>query len=191
MFNFLKNGTGQILKVFFKDPDKQLYVRELSKLLKKEPGYFQRILNNLVEEGILIDERIANLRYFKLNKEYPLYFELKKIISKTLGIEAKLKELINNLKRIKYAFVFGSMASNKENTLSDIDLFLVGEANQEILTEKINNLEKELNREINYHLYHKDEVLKKLHDKNDFIVKILKDPKIILKGNINELTRVN
>lgn len=191
MFNFLKNGTGQILQIFFQNSDKRFYTRELSKILNKEPGYFQRILNNLVEEGVLIDEREANLRYFKLNKEYPLYLELKKIVSKTLGIEGKLKEFVEDLANIKYAFIFGSIASGREKGHSDIDLMLIGKADQEILTEKIAKLENELGREINYHLYHKEEVLTKLHEKNDFIIKIFKDPKIILKGDINELTKTN
>ena len=189
MFNFLKNGTGQILQIFFQNPDKRLYIREISKILDKEPGHFQRILNNLVEEGILIDEREANLRYFKLNKEYPLYSELKIIISKTLGIEGKLKKFVEDLANIQYAFIFGSIASGREKGHSDIDLMLIGKADQEILTEKISKLEKELSRVINYHIYHKEEILMKLHEKNDFIVKIFKDPKIILKGDINELTK--
>lgn len=191
MFNFLKNGTGQILKVFFKDPEKQLYVRELSKLLNKEPGYFQRILNNLVEEGVLVDERVANLRYFKLNKEYPLYFELKKIVSKTLGIEAKLTNLVEKLVKVECSFIFGSMATGREKGHSDIDLMLIGEVDQEHLTEKVSKLENELSRPINYHVYHKKEILTKLKEDNDFIVTLFKDPKIILKGNIDEFTKSN
>ena len=191
MFNFLKNGTGQLLQLFFQDPGKKFYVREISRILNKEPGQFQRILNNLVEEGLLIDEREANLRYFKLNKEYPLYDELKKIVSKTLGIEAKLKKLAEEFKRIKYAFIFGSIAADKENTLSDIDLMLVGKADEDKLILKINKLEEELEREINYHVFDKAEFIKKRNDKNDFIVEILKAPKILLKGRIDDLTKLN
>lgn len=187
MFNFLKNGTGQLLQLFFQDPEKKLYVREISKILNKEPGHFQRALNNLVEEGILIDEKEANLRYFKLNKEHPLYFELKKIVSKTLGIEAKLKKLTEESKKIKYAFIFGSIAADKEHTTSDIDLMLIGQIDEDKLILKINKLEEELGREINYHIYNTTEFIKKRNDKNDFIVKILKDPKIILKGKINDI----
>ncbi len=139
----------------------------------------------------MIDEREANLRYFKLNKKYPLYDELKKIISKTLGVEAKLSHLVDGFKGIECAFIFGSMAADKENELSDIDLMLIGEANQDTLIKKINQLEGLLNREINYHIYRKDEISKKMKEKNDFIVKIFKDPKIILKGNLNEFTNID
>lgn len=187
MLNFLKNGTGQVLFLFFKDSEKRLYLREISRLLKKEPGCFQRILDDLVKEGILKDEREANLRYFSLNKEYPLYDELKKIVSKTLGIEAKLIKLAEELKRVKYAFIFGSIAVNKENTSSDIDLMLVGQADEDKLIVKINQLEEELGREINYHIYGTAEFINKINHKNDFIIKILKEPKILLKGKIDDI----
>lgn len=191
MFNFLKNGTGKLLQLFFQDPERRLYVRELSKLLNKEPGYFQRILNNLVEEGVLVDEREANLRYFRLNKKYPLYDELKNLVSKTLGIEAKLKKLVEDFAGVKCAFIFGSIASGREKGHSDIDLMLIGKADQDVLTEKVSKLENELSRIINYHTYYKEEVLTRLQEKNDFMTKIFKDPKIILKGDINEFTKSN
>ncbi len=114
MLDFTKNSADKILNLFFKDPEKKLYLREIARVLGQEPGYFQKAINNLVTEGVLRDERKANLRYFELNKEYPLYDELKKIISKTLGLEAKIKEIINSLSGIDYAFIFGSIARNKE-----------------------------------------------------------------------------
>ena len=40
----------------------------------------QYTLNNLVSEGILKDEYKANARFFKINKNFPLFKELKNII---------------------------------------------------------------------------------------------------------------
>ena len=190
MLNFLKNGKGEILNLFFKDADKEYYLREIARNLGKEPGYFQAALNSLVEEGILKDERKGNLRFFRLNKDYPLYDEFKKIISKTVGIEAKLKWLVDKFKNIECAFIFGSIAKGKEYGESDIDLMLIGKINQNDLIEKVTSLESELKREINYHVYSKQEVMSKLQEKNNFFIKIFNEPKIILKGNIDEFTKL-
>ncbi len=189
MLNFLRNGTGKILKLFFQDPEKEYYLREIGKHLGQEPGFFQKCLENLVNEGILLDEYRANLRYFRLNKEYPLYEEIKKMVSKTLGIEVRLKELADLLDNVECAFVFGSVAKNAENGMSDIDLMLIGKVDQDKLIKKINELEDELGREINYHIYYKGEIVQKLNQKNDFIVKVFEEPKILLKGNPNEYTK--
>ncbi|MDO8668296.1 MAG: nucleotidyltransferase domain-containing protein [bacterium] len=189
MFDFVKNGKGELLSFFFKDPDKEYYLTEIARNLNKEASYFQRHLDGFVKDEILLDERKGNLRFFKLNKNYPLYEDIKKIISKTLGIESKLKELVDALNEIEIAFIFGSIAKNKENTNSDIDLMLIGEVDQDILIDKVRVLENELNREINYHIYRKQEFIKNIKENNSFIINIISDPIISLKGNSNEFTK--
>lgn len=186
MLGFLKNSKGEILKLFFQDPDCEYYWREISKKLNQEPGSFQTAIKYLVKEGILKDERRANLRYFRLNKEYPLYEEIKKIVSKTVGLEAKLKELIQNFNTVEYAFVFGSIAKDQEYGGSDIDLMLIGEADQDDLINKINPIEEELKRQINFHIYSKEEIIRKLKESNDFITRVFNEPKISLRGDPND-----
>ena len=189
MFSFLKNGQGKILHLFFKDPDKEYFLREIARELGQEPGFFQASLDILVSDGLLVDERRANLRFFKLNKNHPLYEEIKRIISKTLGIEAKLKELVGSLEGVECAFIFGSIAKSREYSKSDIDLLLIGEAKEDPLIEKVKPIEEELKREVNYHIYSKEEFIKKVQEKNDFITRILSEPIIILKGTPYELAR--
>lgn len=191
MFNLLKNSQGEILNLFFKDPEREYYLREIAKNLGKEPGYFQVAIDNLAKEGILQDERKGNLRFFKLNKGYPLYEEIKKIIAKTLGLEAKLKEMVDGLAGIESAFIFGSIAKNQERGDSDIDLMLIGRVDQDDLIKKINQLEDELKREINYHLYGQEELAKKLKNQDSFLVRIFKEPKIVLKGQPDEFAKSN
>lgn len=189
MLELLKNSKGKILNLFFKDADREYYFREIARILGKEPGHYQRAINSLVEEGILQDERKGNLRFFKLNKNYALYEEIKKIISKTIGVEARLKEIVNSVPGIDYAFIFGSIAKNSESSNSDIDLMLIGDINQDVLIEKISKLESELNREINYHTYSRQEAIKKLQDKENFFTNIFTESIIPLKGNIYEFTK--
>jgi len=191
MLEILKNSKGEILKLFFQDPEKEYYLREIARILGKEPGFFQEAINKLVNEGILKDERRADLRYFKLNKNYPIYEEIKKIISKTVGIEARIREIIDNLKGAECAFIFGSIAKNQESSNSDIDLMIIGGIDQDQLIKEINQAEDELKREINYHLYSREEVIKQLRINNDFLVKVFNEPKISLKGDPHEFTRIN
>lgn len=187
MFDFLKNEKGQILNLFFQDPDKEYYMREIARILDKEPGHFQAYLNSLVKDGILKDEKKGPLRYFSLNKAHPLYDELKTMVSKTLGIESKLKKIVNEFDKIESAFIYGSIARNTENSFSDIDLILIGEANEDLLLALLSGAESELKREINYQIYSKKEFKQKLKNKNEFLTKVLKESKIILKGNVHDI----
>jgi predicted nucleotidyltransferase len=189
MLNFLKNGEGEILKLFFEDPKKEYYFREIAKNLNKEPSHYQKYLDNLVDDKILLDERRGNMRFFRLNKEHPLYEEIKSIISKTSGLENELKKLIDKLDNVEYAFIFGSIAKGMENNNSDIDLMLIGNIDQNALTTMISSIESKIAREINYHIYSSQEIVKKIKEKNNFISNIFLSPIIKLKGNPYDFTR--
>jgi len=186
---FTKNQT-LILEIFFNDPQKSYYLRQLGRIIGKEPGVFQKDTNKLVESGILLSEYQANSRFFKLNKNHPLYPEFKSIFFKTLGAEGKLKEILGKIQDIKVAFIFGSFAKNKEDSFSDIDLMLIGNPDEDLLISKISKLESQLDREINYHIFSLTDWGKKLEEKDSFIKNILAQSKIFLIGNKNELSRI-
>jgi predicted nucleotidyltransferase len=188
MLNFLKNGGGEILKLFFKDPEKEYYFREIAKNINKEPSYCQKYLDNLVQDKILLDERRGNMRFFRLNRDHQLYEEIKSIISKTIGLENELKELVDKLDNVECAFVFGSIAKGTENNNSDVDLMLIGDINQNALTTEIGSLEGKIAREINYHIYSSQEIVKKIKEHDGFISNIFLSPIIKLKGNPYDFT---
>ena len=190
MLDFLKNGQGEILKLFFINPEQEYYFREIGQKLNKEPSYYQRPLDKLVSQGILKDERKGNMRFFKLNKEHPLYEEIKSIVAKTLGIEYKLKNLVNQFAGLDSAFLFGSIAKKAENSQSDIDLLLIGSVDQNLLIKDISKIEGEIKREINYHIYSQPEILKKLKKNDSFFVNIFSAPLISLKGDPYEFVRL-
>ncbi len=187
----LTKNRAELLKLFFTNPDKAFYMHEIGRILNKKPGIFQRTLNNLVSEGILESEYKANARYFKVNKNYPLYKELKSIVFKTVGIKGSIKEVLEKLTNVKFAFIYGSYAKAKENYLSDIDLVVMGNPDEDKLIKELDKLEEQLKREINYKLYILKEFKKEIEEKEPFILEILRDKKIMLIGNENELRNVS
>ena len=130
-------------------------------------------------------------RYFKLNKNYYLYKEVKKIVFKTVGIKGSLETILKNIQNIKIAFIFGSYAKKKEDSLSDIDVMIIGSPNEDKLISAINKLENKLNREINYHIYSLSDIEQNIKKNNSFIKNVLSGQKIFLIGNQNELSRFN
>lgn len=188
MLNFLKKGEGEIIKLFLKTPEKEYYFREIAKKLNKEPSHYQKYLDNLVEDKILLDERRGNMRFFRLNQKHPLYEEIKSIVSKTIGLESELKELVDKLDNVECAFVFGSIARGTENSNSDVDLMLIGNINQDDLITRLSSVEGKIAREINYHIYSNQEIVKKIKERDNFISNILLSPIIKLKGNLYDFT---
>ena len=156
----------------------------------KKPGNFQRAINNMEKEGILISERKANARYFKANKEYPLYEEMKNIVFKTVGVTGSIKDVLQKIGSIDYAFIYGSYAKASENYLSDIDLIVVGECDENEIIKNLDRLEELLKRDINYKLYTLRGLKKEVKQKEPFLLNILQDKKVMLIGDENDLRKI-
>ncbi|MFA5142971.1 MAG: ArsR family transcriptional regulator [Candidatus Omnitrophota bacterium] len=195
MSDFLKLTKSdlrrRVLLYFFTNPDEDLYLREIADILKIDPGNLSRELERLRKEGIFNSRERGNQKYFALNKRHPLYGELRSVVFKTIGIEGWLKKIIGGIKKIEIAAIYGSFASGHENSKSDIDILIIGDPDQDDLMEKIEKVEKDVAREINYNIYSLDDFSERVKKKDSFIRNILKGPKIILKGRLNEIQRLN
>ncbi len=149
----LTKNRAELLKLCLTNPEQSFYMQEIGRILGKKPGNFQRTINNMVKEGILTSEYKANARYFKANKNYPLYKELKSIVFKTVGVTGSLKKVLEKIGNINFSFIYGSYAKAKESYLSDIDLIIIGKPDEDRVIKELDRLERVLKREINYKLY--------------------------------------
>ncbi len=176
-----------LLTLFFTNPSQRYYLRELERILGFSAGSIRRELLRFQDDDLFNTQKVANLLYYSINTKHPLYKELKSIVSKTVGVEGRLKKTLSSLKKIKIAFIYGSFATRREKAASDIDLMIIGEPDTSRLNEKIMELEKVLRREINPSIYSFKEYESRKNAKSGFILDLLKNPKIMLIGNDDDL----
>lgn len=184
---FKSKARQAIFSLYFTNPDNSYYLRELERELDTPVSILRKELMALEKTGIFTSSKKGNLSYYSLNKTYPLYDELKNIVFKTIGIRGTLSNALSSLKGIGVAFIYGSYAKNQDNASSDIDLFIIGNIDENNLVSKINKLEKGLKREINYNNYSRSDFEKKKKQKDPFIQDILENKKIFLIGGKDEL----
>jgi predicted nucleotidyltransferase len=190
MMQLLKRNKGDLLRIFYAHPERAFYMHELGRMVGKKPGLFQRTLNTLVAEGVLASNYQARERYFRLNKEYPLYNELRGIVEKTIGITETLKKILSTIPRIDIAFVYGSYARGAQNAASDVDVFIVGEPDTDSLLSAMEKLESSIQREVNYKVFSWEELGSGYRAHNAFILSIMADKKIMLKGDEDALPTI-
>lgn len=70
----------KILKLFLSHIDDRYYLRELERLLGESLSPLRRQLLKLTSMGILIVEEEANLKYYRLNKNFEGLEELRKMV---------------------------------------------------------------------------------------------------------------
>jgi len=187
---FKSKARKALFRIYFTNPENSYYLRELERLLDTPVSIIRKELKSLEKSGIFISNKKANLLYFSLNKNYLLYNELKRIVFKTIGIQGSLQQMLWSLENIEVSFIYGSYAKNQATALSDIDLFIKGDVDEDKLITKINKLEKNLEREINYNIYSKKDFLQKKNDQDPFIEDLLENKKIFLIGDSNDLWKL-
>ena len=72
----------RILEILFDGSRQKYYLRELSEMLQYSAGSLQRELTGLEEDGILLSEKVGNMKFFSLNKKSPLVGELRRYMQK-------------------------------------------------------------------------------------------------------------
>ncbi len=91
---------------------------------------------------------------------------------------------------IHLSFIFGLTARLTQNANSDIDLFIVGDVRLKDLSLTLAEAEQVLGRPINPVIYTKGTFLKKLHERDPFLLQVLNGEKIVLGGFDDELRAV-
>jgi predicted nucleotidyltransferase len=175
----------RVLTYAFTHPGEYYYVRELSSLIDGDPGNLSRELRKLEEEGLFTSSIKGKVKFYSLDKKYPLYTEIKRIIFKTQGVEGSLKETVERYGGISLGFIYGSYAKGREKRISDVDLVVVGKFPVNRFTRDIRELETRLNREINFTSYTEEEFERERKRNGGFLNLVVKDKIILLKGTVN------
>ena len=169
------------------NPERELYIRELTRLTQENINAIRRELTNLEDINLLTSRKQGNTKYYKVNKKMSIYPELTTIILKTEGIAKILQENLSKIGTIKTAFIYGSFASKTAGLRSDIDLFIIGTIDENELISLIKNVEKQLSREINYVLFEPKEFTERLKNNDPFVTNVLKEQKTMIIGDEHEL----
>lgn len=178
-----------VICYLFARPEHSWHLRELARLVKVSPTMLGKEADLLTAAGIIVDERVGNLRLFRANPKCPIFDELRGIARKTSGVADIVKEALAGIAGIKVAFIFGSIARGEERAGSDVDICLIGDASLSEISSALSASETSIGRPVNPMLYSEDEFREKVSSANPFMTKMLNTPRIFLIGDQNELDR--
>lgn len=169
----------RLLATLLLHPDTSYSFNDLLRQSGAGRGSGQRELNRLIDAGVAKDERVSNLRRICINRDFPLYQELRSICLKTFGLQERLSEALAPVaEKVPLAFIFGSVANNTDRHSSDIDLLIVSDIDGLLFSEIFAKLENDLSRPI--HILHYGEDEWQTVKDQPFIKKILGGNKIMV-----------
>ncbi len=176
---FSSSIRADVLSLLLNSPDEKFYVREIAKLLRKNPSGVKRELDNLEKMGIVTCEKVANLKYFQANNESPLFSELKNLITKSLGLPGAIKAVLRAA-GAKAAFIYGPYA--EEEDVDAVDLFVIGAS--PAASKGLKDLARKFGQKINYTLMDEEEYKLKRKKKDAALRRLLSGKRISLIGRV-------
>lgn len=182
-------SQSRVFLWLFGQPDRVFHLSELRRLTGLGSASLQRELNRLAEAGLVLSERVGNLRRFQANPQSPVFNELIALTRKTISLEPLLREaLLPLLPRLQAAWIYGSVAKQTDTSQSDIDIMLIGEhlLLSDIL-ERLLPLEAQLGRKINPTCYTPADFARRRAEPDSFVNRVLLQPILPLIGEPDEL----
>jgi predicted nucleotidyltransferase len=180
-----------VLALFYGHPDQSFYMRQIVRAAGVGLGAVQRELTRLAEAAVIVRKVQGRQVYYQANRHCPIFAELHGLVIKTAGLADVIRTALTPLaERIVLAFVHGSFARGQERSGSDVDLVVVGDVSFGEVVSALAAAQEQLAREINPAVYPVAEFRQKLASGHHFLTAVMKQPKTVLMGDVDEFARL-
>jgi predicted nucleotidyltransferase len=175
----IKSKTRQkIIRLFLWNPKRDFNVAEIAAAAQTKPETARQELLKLQEIDLVAMKKKGNLNIYSLNSSNYFLNEITGIMKKCFGIEDDIKQALEEIDGIAFAFLFGAYVKRHFKTKSDIELFIIGEVAEDKIQGAINPIKNFVGREIKYHIASPKEFREKR--KEEPLKKILRCSLLIL-----------
>ncbi len=180
-----------LLALLYGHAEESFYLRQLIRTVGAGHGALQRELKHLTDMGLIVRRVQGNQVLYRANAQSPIFREIKSLITKTVGIHDAIRSALAALEaEIQVAFVYGSVARQKEQANSDVDLMVLGSAPFGEVVSALGPAQRVLGREINPTVFPISEFRSKLAAGNHFLRSVMKDKKLFVLGSEHELAKL-
>jgi len=190
---FGSKTRAKLLKLFFENPEKSFYVREITRVIEEQINSVRRELLNLESIGIIKNETFDNKIYYSANNKHPFYRPMVDIFSKKIDPMAREKDVHEStweeyIRPVKN-YIKGLVVTNRLPGQDGIDLLIIGDDRTKKLTRWAEVVEKKQGKPINYVIVATDDFIYRKSVRDRFIMDILEmeiseiiDPEKIIKS---------
>src|SRR5260370_14877011 len=182
MLHLRSTARQRLLAYFFANPTSRCHLRDLAERLSIDPSNLSKELGRLEREGLFRSEVSGRQKSFQLNREYPLFSEVRGIVTKTIGAVPLLAQSLKKIEGIEEAYLYGSFARNQQDAASDLDVLVIGTPRSEPLAETVGKLERQLAREVNYTVLTRKEFESRRTRKDAFLENLWHNKRVSLIG---------
>jgi hypothetical protein len=192
----------KLLQLFYGNPNRAFYVREITRKIDEQINSVRRELANLLSIGLISSETNNNRLYYEVNQTYEHYPALSSIFGgkplpagaikgTTATAPATKVEDTDDIKEIKalgnveIAFFSGQFT---RDPLAQVDFMVVGDVNQTKISKFVEALEAKEGKEIRYTVMPVTEFRYRKQVNDRFLTNVMESKKQILVDKHNEFS---
>ena len=188
---FGSKTRAKLLGLFFANPEKSFYVREITRVIEEQINSVRIELMNLESVGIIRSETYDNKVYYSANPKHPFCRPLIDMFSKKIDSSrdkdvrsSTWEEMVRPVKR----YLKGLIVTNRVPGQDGIDLLIIGDDYMKRLSHWAEVVEKKQGKPLNYMILSKDDFLYRRSVRDRFLLEIMDmeiseiiDPEKIIK----------
>lgn len=149
----------KLLQLFYSNPNRSFYVREITRKIDEQINSVRRELGNLLSIGIITSDNTNNKLYYEVNQKYEYYKPLqeifgggvKKSAKKTAAtVDGVVGEGEHDLKSVGHVELAVYTGQFTRDDSVGIDFLVVGDVNPNALQKYVDQLESQENKSIRY-----------------------------------------
>ncbi len=183
----------KLLYLFYGNPNRSFYVREITRKIDEQINSVRRELGNLLTIGIITSDSTDNKLYYEVNQKFEHYEALVSMFSgkpktklktpKATDAVAGAPSDLQSIGNIEIALLTGQFTRDES---SGIDLLIVGNVNQSKLQKYIADLELQEGKEIRFTVFSSEDYRyrEQIHDRFLDVVKSAKKQVLIDKHGL-------
>jgi len=177
---FTSGTRVQLLTLFLLDPDREHYPREMERVTGENINAVRRELRNLEGIGLLTSTTRGKQRFYAVNRDFPLYPELSRLVLKTEGLTLVIRRELEVLGGFSYAFLYGPSVREGGIWTGDLNLFLMGEPDPVRFPQAVQKLRERLGREVRTRVLSPGEFRDRLGKADPVLRALLEGPKVVI-----------
>ncbi|QQS20374.1 transcriptional regulator [Candidatus Saccharibacteria bacterium] len=206
----------KLLHLFYENPNRSFYVREITRKIDEQINSVRRELANLLNIGIITSDSSNNKVYYEVNQKYSYYVPLQEIfggqkprkLRKATAIpavapssdeaagevqavtEAPVQVEVDEpaeLKQLGNVEIAALMGQFTRDETSGVDVLIVGNVNRNALQKYVTELEEKEGKELRYTVFSLEDFRYRVQIKDRFISNVLLSKKQVLLDKQNLL----
>lgn len=179
----------KLLQLFYSNPNRSFYVREITRKIDEQINSVRRELANLLNAGLITSDTSNNKVYYEVDQKFVYFDPLSEIFGgkrpKKTKVAAKAEATeevdeaadLKALGNIEIACLMGQFTRDEA---SGIDVLLVGNVNQHAVQKYVTELEKQEGKDLRYSVFSLEDFTYRLQIKDRFMSNVLLSKKQIL-----------